>query len=102
MPPETADDTPSEPPKAKPRISRTAIEWGILLVAALVIALVIKTFLFQAFYIPSESMVPTLKVDDRVLVNKLSYDLHDVHRGDIVVFKASPTPAGATPASTTS
>ena len=55
---------------------------------ALVIALLIKTFLFQAFYIPSESMVPTLKVHDRVLVNKLSYKLHPVHRDDIVVFKA--------------
>jgi signal peptidase I len=51
---------------------------------------VIKTFLFQAFYIPSESMVPTLEVGDRVLVNKLSYDLHDLHRGDIVVFEAEP------------
>ena len=54
------------------------------------IALLIKTFLFQAFYIPSESMVPTLNMNDRVLVNKLSYKLHDVHRGDIVVFKAPP------------
>ena len=52
----------------------------------------IKTFLFQAFYIPSESMVPTLEVGDRVLVNKLSYDLHDVNRGDIVVFEAEPNP----------
>ena len=57
---------------------------------AIVIAIVIKTFLFQAFYIPSESMVPTLEVGDRVLVNKLSYDLHDLHRGDIVVFAAEP------------
>ena len=67
-----------------------SLEWLILIAAALVIALLIKTFLFQAFYIPSESMVPTLKMNDRVLVNKLSYKLHDVHRGDIVVFKAPP------------
>jgi signal peptidase I len=72
--------------------SRAAVEWGILIVAALVIAIVIRTFVFQAFYIPSESMVPTLKVGDRVLVNKLSYKLHDPRRGDIVVFKA---PEGA-------
>jgi signal peptidase I len=65
---------------------RNTIEWIIVLAAALVIAVVIKTFLFQAFYIPSDSMEPTLKVGDRVLVNKLSYHLHDVHRGDIVVF----------------
>ena len=67
-----------------------------------VIALVIKTFLFQAFYIPSESMVPTLEVGDRVLVNKLSYDLHDVHRGDIVVFEAPPERRWQRRASTTS
>jgi signal peptidase I len=70
----------------------TTIEWVVLIGAALLIALLIKTFLFQAFWIPSESMVPTLREDDRVLVNKLSYRLHDVHRGDIVVFKA---PEGA-------
>lgn len=69
---------------------RAALEWGILIAVAIVIAIVIKTFLFQAFYIPSESMVPTLEVGDRVLVNKLSYDLHDLHRGDIVVFAAEP------------
>ena len=71
-------------------VSRTAIEWTLLIVGAVVIAIVIKTFLFQAFYIPSASMDPTLKVGDRVLVNKLSYDLHDVHRGDIVVFASAP------------
>jgi signal peptidase I len=70
--------------------ARQAVEWGILIIGALVIALVIKTFLFQAFYIPSASMEPTLKIHDRVLVNKLSYHLHSVHRGDIIVFKAPP------------
>jgi signal peptidase I len=70
--------------------ARQAIEWAVLVVGALVIALLIKTFLFQAFYIPSASMDPTLKVHDRVLVNKLSYHLHSVHRGDIIVFKAPP------------
>ncbi len=72
------------------RRQRQVVEWVVLIAAALGIALVIKTFLFQAFYIPSTSMVPTLKVGDRVLVNKLSYHLHDVHRGDIVVFGAPP------------
>jgi signal peptidase I len=67
---------------------KVLLEWGGFIVAALVIAFVVKTFIFQAFYIPSESMVPTLEIGDRVLVNKLSYDLHDVNRGDIVVFEA--------------
>jgi signal peptidase I len=74
----------------KKGINRTVVEWVVLVVAAIVIALVIKAFLFQAFYIPSASMVPTLEIGDRVLVNKLSYDLHDVNRGDIVVFAAGP------------
>lgn len=67
----------------------------MVLVAAVVIAVLIKTFLFQAFYIPSVSMEPTLEVGDRVLVNKLSYDLHDVGRGDVVVFARPPGPVGA-------
>lgn len=66
--------------------TRNAIEWALVLVGALVVALVVKTWLFQAFYIPSGSMEPTLEVGDRVLVNKLSYDIGDVDRGDIVVF----------------
>jgi signal peptidase I len=66
---------------------RSAVEWAAVIVGALVVALIVKTFLFQAFYIPSGSMEPTLHKGDRVLVNKLSYDLHDIHRGDIVVFE---------------
>jgi signal peptidase I len=86
-------DQPAAVRPAKKAINRTVVEWVVLVVAAIVIAVVIKTFLFQAFYIPSESMVPALEVGDRVLVNKLSYDLHDVHRGDIVVFAAGPNTA---------
>ena len=76
-------------PRGIKGINRTGIEWVVLVVATIVITIVIKSFLF-AFYIPSRSMVPTLEVGDRVLVNKLSYDLHDVNRGDIVVFEAEP------------
>ena len=78
------------PRRSKHNPKRAFLEWGILIVVAIVIAIVIKTFLFQAFYIPSASMEPTLMIGDRVLVNKLSYDLHDLHRGDIVVFAAEP------------
>ena len=75
------------------RTRKVVIEWVLLIGGALLIAFLIKTFLFQAFYIPSESMTPTLNVNDRVLVNKLSYKLHDVNRGDIVVFEAPDDPA---------
>lgn len=64
------------------------VEWGLLILGAIIIALVIKSLVFQAFYIPSESMEPTLNIDDRVLVNRLSYRFHDPERGDIVVFEA--------------
>jgi signal peptidase I len=77
-------------PSRRDRIRRLTIEWVVLIGAALLIAFLIKTFLFQAFYIPSASMEPTLNIGDRVLVNKLSYDFHDLHRGDIVVFSAPP------------
>ena len=62
-------------------------ELPVLLLIAFVLALLIKSFLVQAFYIPSESMVPTLKVGDRVLVNKLVYRFHPPRRGDIMVFE---------------
>lgn len=61
-------------------------ELPILVVVALVLAFVIKTFLVQAFFIPSESMENTLLVGDRVLVNKLAYRFGEVERGDVVVF----------------
>jgi signal peptidase I len=59
---------------------------GLILVA-FVLALLIKTFLVQAFFIPSASMVPTLQIEDRVLVNKLVYDFGVPQRFDIIVFE---------------
>src|SRR5215472_9675474 len=61
-------------------------ELPVLVVIALVLALVIKSFVVQAFWIPSGSMENTLQVNDRVLINKLVYHLRPIHRGDIVVF----------------
>ncbi|MGI8776870.1 MAG: signal peptidase I [Acidimicrobiales bacterium] len=84
------DTLTAPPPESKPSGMRGAIEWIVILVGALIVALVVKTFLLQAFYIPSGSMEPTLMIGDRVLVNKVSYDLHDVHRGDVVVFRSPP------------
>lgn len=54
---------------------------------AILLAVVIRMFLFQPFYIPSESMVPSLQVGDRIIVSKFSYHLSEPQRGDIVVFK---------------
>ena len=87
-------EEPEPAPKASP--VRNVVEWVVIAAGALLVALVIKTFLLQAFYIPSLSMAPTLQVNDRVLVNKLSYDLHDVHRGDLVVFESPPNEGSQT------
>ena len=76
-------------------------EFPILVVIALVLAVVIKTYAIQAFFIPSGSMENTLKINDRVLVNKLVYDVRGIHRGDIVVFNgAGSWDPGTVPAST--
>ncbi|HET6917503.1 MAG TPA: signal peptidase I [Acidimicrobiales bacterium] len=69
--------------------SRAAEDVALVAIAVLV-AIVVRAFVAQAYYIPSASMVPQLRIDDRVVVSRLSYDLHAVHRGDIVVFKAPP------------
>ena len=61
-------------------------EWATVLIVALVIAITVRSLLLQQFYISGPSMEPTMFQDNRVLVNKLSYRLHDVHRGDVVVF----------------
>ena len=64
-------------------------ELPLLLVVAFCLAVLIRTFLVQAFYIPSGSMEKTLLVKDRVLVNKVVYDLRDPVRGEIVVFRGT-------------
>lgn len=74
----------TEPEKAG--AIRTLVEWVSVVAVALVIALLIKEYAFQAFEIPSGSMQSTLMVDDRIVVNKLSYRYGEVERGDLMVF----------------
>src|SRR3954452_9355515 len=64
-------------------------ELPLLLIVAFCLAVLIRTFLVQAFYIPSGSMEKTLLVKDRVLVNKVVYDMRDPLRGEIVVFRGT-------------
>ena len=63
-------------------------ELPILLGVAILVAVLVRAFVLQTFFIPSESMEHTLNIDDRVLVNKLVYHFRDPHRGEIVVFKS--------------
>ena len=67
--------------------SRSCASCPGIVITALVISVLIKTFLVQAFYIPSGSMENTLLVNDRVLVNKLADKPDEIHRGDVIVFR---------------
>jgi signal peptidase I len=74
--------------RAEPTRSRRTSWFELILLVALTLGVagLIRTFLVQPFFIPSESMENTLRVGDRVLVDKLSYRFHEIHRGDVVVF----------------
>jgi signal peptidase I len=63
----------------------------VLIGVAVLAAFLVKTFVAQAFYIPSGSMIPDLEINDRIVVSKLAYDLHSPRRGDIIVFTAPPS-----------
>ena len=76
----------AEKVKKERSVARQVAELPLLVAVAFFIAIIIKTFLVQAFFIPSGSMIPTLRVGDRVLVEKISYRLHDPRRGDVIVF----------------
>ena len=90
---QTSDESEFFPSVGK-RTRKSVVEWTVVLVGAIGLALIIKAFLFQAYYIPSPSMAPTLLEGDRILVNKLSYNLHSVNRGDLVVFSAQEKSGG--------
>jgi len=77
---------------ARPRRRRRwLVEWAVVVVVAVVVAVVVRTFLFETYYIPSGSMEPTLEPGDRIVVDKVSFDLHPVYRGDIIVFRRPAT-----------
>ncbi len=107
--PAAAVTEPAAPDSSSPGKSGRTRHWSawrelpILIIVALAIALVIKTFVVQPFFIPSSSMEDTLMVGDKVLVNKLVYHFRAIHRGDIVVFDGNgswnPMPPQAKPSS---
>jgi signal peptidase I len=89
--PTSADEETGESPRVDPEARRrqqirAVWEWVAVVAVAIVAALLIRVFLFQQYYIDGPSMQTTLMPEDRVLVNKLSYRLHDVNRGDVIVF----------------
>lgn len=80
-----AEEAPSTPTR---RAMPVLVEWLVVIVCALGLALLLKAFLVEVFVIPSGSMEPTLMVKDRVVVYKLGYRFHEVNRGDVVVFRS--------------
>jgi signal peptidase I len=86
---ETPAPPPPSPKRKKPR-RRALIEWTAIIIVAVLVSFLMRTFAFQTFFIPSGSMEPTLQVGDRIIVNKLSVEFGTINIGDIVVFKAPP------------
>jgi signal peptidase I len=106
--PEPGAPAASVAPVPRPRpvkVRRKSIPWWIelpvLVVFALVLMLLIKTYAIQAFFIPSSSMENTLDIGDKVLVNKLVYHVRSIGRGDIIVFNGDGSWDPATPAGPT-
>jgi signal peptidase I len=77
-------------PRRRRRWRRTLAETAVIILVAVLLSGLVRTFAFQTFWIPSSSMVPTLGVYDRILVQKAFFTWHDVREGDIVVFSHPP------------
>jgi signal peptidase I len=89
----TDETIPTETPEVHP-IAKVLRDWFLVVILALGAALLVRVYVLQQFYISGPSMETTLFGDNRVLVNKLSYRLHDIHRGDVVVFDRVTTSDG--------
>lgn len=83
----------SDAPETHP-VTKALRDWFLVVVLALGAALLVRVYVLQQFYISGPSMETTLFGNNRVLVNKLSYRLHDIHRGDVVVFDRVTTSDG--------
>ncbi len=89
------DDQPAEAPDpaaetGADRPNRWIVELVGVVVVAIIVAVLLRTFVVATYSIPSGSMEPTLQIGDRIVVDKLSYHLHGVDRFDIVVFSTPP------------
>ncbi|NBV26888.1 MAG: signal peptidase I [Actinobacteria bacterium] len=87
---EVVEDVSEQIAATSKGLIRWLVEWLGIILVALSAAFLIRAYVFQTFYIPSVSMVPTLQVGDRIIVSKLSTDFGDINRGDVIVFKHPP------------
>jgi signal peptidase I len=83
---ESRQDKAVQKPTA-PQEENVLVEWAKMIGLSLVLAVGIRHFIAESRYIPSESMVPTLQINDRLIVEKVSYYFHPPDRGDIIVFR---------------
>ncbi|MEN9207726.1 MAG: signal peptidase I [Gloeomargarita sp. GMQP_bins_120] len=77
-------------PSSKTTDENSLVEWAKTIGVSLLLAFGIRTFVAEARYIPSESMMPTLQVNDRLIIDKVTYEFRDPQRGEIVVFQPTP------------
>jgi signal peptidase I len=77
-------------PRSKPGPRRRIITWGLVALVVFMVAVLARAFVAQSYYVPSGSMEPTIAAGDRIVVDKLSYHLGPVQRGDIIVFARPP------------
>ncbi|MGH3157209.1 MAG: signal peptidase I [Streptosporangiaceae bacterium] len=87
---DVSGDPEAAPPRRRKRRRRALTETVIAIAVALLLALGLRAFVFQTYFIPTSSMVPALDVGDRILVQKAFFSWHDVHTGEIVVFSHPP------------
>lgn len=73
-----------------PRLKHWVLDWAETIIVALVLALIIRAFFLQVFWIPSGSMEPTLDISDRIVVNKVVFHFRHPQRFEIVVFRQVP------------
>ena len=88
--PNKQQETPKKQTSKKNQFWQSVWENAQVAVIALILAFVIRTFVAEPRYIPSDSMLPTLETGDRLVVEKVSYYFHPPQRGDIVVFEPPP------------
>jgi signal peptidase I len=88
-----AEPTEEVPVPTRASRHRGLVEWIIVLVVAVLVSVLVRTFVFQTYYIPSKSMEPTLYEGNRIMVDKLSARFGTINIGDMVVFKAPPAVA---------
>lgn len=85
-----ADGSPADAGPRRQRRRRALLETAVMILVAVLLAGLLRTFAFQNFYVPTSSMVPTIGLYDRILVQKALFTWHDVREGDIVVFSQPP------------